>query len=60
MFREINSMYVVSSAVVLATLVFAYIAVRLRVCGYDVARDVTVTESFYTEEVDVLSGLKWW
>ena len=35
MFREISGTYVVSGAAVLVTLMFDYVAVRLRGCGYD-------------------------
>ena len=55
MFREIDGAYVECGAAVSATLVFNYIAVKLRGCRYKDVKDVIVNGSFWAEEVDVLS-----
>ena len=60
MFGEISGVHVMSGVVVSVTLVFLYTAVALRSCRYDNARNITITGSFCTEEVDVLSQLKCW
>ena len=41
MFGEISGMYMVSGVVVLVTLIFDYVPVRLRGCGNDDARDMS-------------------
>ena len=56
MFGEIDGTYVVSGIVVSGALVFDYIAVRLKGCGYNGTREGIVTRSFWAEEVDVLTG----
>ena len=48
-------MYVVSGVAVSATLMFDYVAVRLRGCGYDSAGDIVITGSFWAKKVNVLS-----
>ena len=61
MFREVNGMNIRSGAAVLVTLAFDYIAVRLRGCGYDGARDIIfITGSSWAMGVDVLFGLWYW
>ena len=44
-------------AVISATLVFDCIAVTLRTCRHDDARDIVISGSSWAEDVDVLSGL---
>ena len=48
--KEINGRYVVSGAVVLATLMFDHIAVRLGCFGNDRAWDIVIAGSFWAQE----------
>ena len=56
MCKEFDGAYVVSCAMVSVTLVFDYIAMRLRGCGGHSARNIIIIWSFWAEEINVLSG----